>query len=1250
MRLQLADRWEESVLEHIRHIARYAVLGMVILASVTTWAFAQQGFSRGLPALTRTPNDSCIILSPVSVFGREFVLFISSATNLIPGVGGCPIIYAQDVQTGELFYIPFCVIDAEAVEKEDGQGIWVVASFYNVNTGDTNLARFDSSTGAWTYFDINLIRRNRQVYEITSRGDIFAVEQVNDTLRRIVRIDINGNKEVLHEYSDPPHSTRAVWLTASEDGRIVAAHRITDQSMLMYLRVEYPTDDGEWEVVSSVLPGFGGLVVDNVEYGFSIIDASGMRMVATDGGIYQVQLASTEQGEPSLQVVLVDRYPQLRNAVPIDMRDDKILYVPFDLRENRFELRLLDLATQTDVPIARVLEEDLSRSIGSRWIKAGRIAFSATDEPGYEIIPGDNNRKADVFLYDPVRVQTFGVSIGAQPRKGLSQGVEAGYNADLIAFTSDSRDLVVGKTTEYHDVFVSLNGQLIRLLGVGGVEPDGSSFQVSVSREPSTPAVAFASFASNLVADDANSGSDVFVWMPEEGIRCVTCSLLEGGDSFQPVIAPNAVYFLSTATSLIPPDAGSPQAYQWMSGSIRVIRSPEGAYFDSVESLVVSPNGRYVVLTASLLPDQPLGIYVYLSSQDNLIPITQLQLSSDLKATDVSDEGQIVLNTRARLTAEDVDEMDDVYVWDIRSGQLSLVSRNPVGSKANGPSYGGRIDAGGNKVVFVSQGSNLVAGDLNQEEDVFVYDLVRNTLYCVTREQMGLPIGGSQACITGDGSTVVFITGRSEVAWMPASEGVFVALHQIGCIPNGDVNLDGAVDDSDLLAILLAFGHHGDSLADLNVDGIVDDTDVLIVLFHYGEDCQFRLLGDNGSNRDEMIDVRLERSESGRTVLYYTRRPRYLHFDNDTTQRADIDRALQGRWPYPVAGGLFNPWKHEFGDPSEWTDAEIEAFRQFIEGSNGGDGDFAPASGNWFNWSWTRTYAYQPRGDTYVRFRPTINFVASCAQTRVAGNAVASLDMKILGQGQNDLAKFYAYAATYPVAWNQLWLGYEAYIQLRGSNIWKAAGATTRQTSMNGSKHFTRNINLLNGSFSFTLFGIPCIVYFTISGYAAADLYYSINALSYASTTFIPSVRFNATVGGGVGGNILGVRVVAGMELNLNPLLYLRIPASAWLNRNGCVLDGRADVWLTLNALRGNLRGGIFTSCINHVWCPRCRTDERKDINVFGISIPAYCCGNSCTIRGRQRRVSASGQIANWSGINYESIPILQRSWQWRIK
>ena len=53
-----------------------------------------------------------------------------------------------------------------------------------------------------------------------------------------------------------------------------------------------------------------------------------------------------------------------------------------------------------------------------------------------------------------------------------------------------------------------------------------------------------------------------------------------------------------------------------------------------------------------------------------------------------------------------------------------------------------------------------------------------------------------------------------------------------------DVNLDGTVDDADLLAVLFAFGNSAPNAdVDVNLDGSVDDADLLEVLFNFGSSC-----------------------------------------------------------------------------------------------------------------------------------------------------------------------------------------------------------------------------------------------------------------------------------------------------------------------------------------------------------------------------------------------------------------------------
>jgi Tol biopolymer transport system component len=67
--------------------------------------------------------------------------------------------------------------------------------------------------------------------------------------------------------------------------------------------------------------------------------------------------------------------------------------------------------------------------------------------------------------------------------------------------------------------------------------------------------------------------------------------------------------------------------------------------------------------------------------------------------------------------------IEDLYVRDLGANTTALVTLSTSGSGgANGPSFGGYASADGRYVTFTSKASNLVAGDTNNEFDVFVRD------------------------------------------------------------------------------------------------------------------------------------------------------------------------------------------------------------------------------------------------------------------------------------------------------------------------------------------------------------------------------------------------------------------------------------------------------------------------------------------------------------------------------------------------
>lgn len=127
-------------------------------------------------------------------------------------------------------------------------------------------------------------------------------------------------------------------------------------------------------------------------------------------------------------------------------------------------------------------------------------------------------------------------------------------------------------------------------------------------------------------------------------------------------------------------------------------------------------------------------------------------------------EGTIVgfYSDASNLVTLDTNQMRDVFVRDVRTGQTERVSVSSTGAQANGASHaqGGNVavSGDGNAIAFYSAASNLVAGDTNGRSDVF---LRRRDVG--TTERVSVASDGSQGnghslypAISGDGRWVAF--------------------------------------------------------------------------------------------------------------------------------------------------------------------------------------------------------------------------------------------------------------------------------------------------------------------------------------------------------------------------------------------------------------------------------------------------------------------------------------------------------------
>lgn len=316
-------------------------------------------------------------------------------------------------------------------------------------------------------------------------------------------------------------------------------------------------------------------------------------------------------------------------------------------------------------------------------------------------------------------------------------------------------------------------------VGRGGVQANAASGGPAISAHGRY--VVFSSWASNLVPGDTNPWYAVDVFVRDRGAH-VTWLVSIGPDGAQSngrsgngfAISPHGRYvaFDSYASNLVAGDTnGTSDVFVW-DRKTRVTRrvsvGPGGTQangnFGSSGPVAISAHGRYVAFVSdasNLVAVDTNGIsdvfvrdrWTHVTRRVSVGPGgTQARggrgFISDLA---MSAHGRYVafVSDATDLVAGDINHFRDVFVRDRKAQVTSQVSVGPGGVQANHESNTLAISAHGRYVAFESFASNLVTRDTNGISDVFVRDRKAH----VTRRLSTGP-GGSQA--NGDSSLPVF--------------------------------------------------------------------------------------------------------------------------------------------------------------------------------------------------------------------------------------------------------------------------------------------------------------------------------------------------------------------------------------------------------------------------------------------------------------------------------------------------------------
>lgn len=322
------------------------------------------------------------------------------------------------------------------------------------------------------------------------------------------------------------------------------------------------------------------------------------------------------------------------------------------------------------------------------------------------LVLGDSNGRVDCFLRDRVLGLTERMSVSSSGGQGTHppsflqpfERLQAlSGDGRFVVFVSLHGDLVPGDTNSTYDIFVrdrALQTTERVNLGLGGVQANAMSWHPAISSDGRF--VAFASGASNLVAGDANSASDVFVVNRLSGALELVSVALGGGVG--------------------------------QLGAGRPALSADGRYV-----AFVGLSGDYVPFDTNGVDDAFVRDRLAGSTQRVSIETGGAESLGPTSTVALSDDGRFALFTCVSdlLAPGDSDQRYDVFLRDRLAQTTTLVSLDESDANRAIHAEHGALSADGRMAAFHANGPYVTA-DVNFDYDVFARDLVQHgpSSYC----------------------------------------------------------------------------------------------------------------------------------------------------------------------------------------------------------------------------------------------------------------------------------------------------------------------------------------------------------------------------------------------------------------------------------------------------------------------------------------------------------------------------------------
>ena len=347
--------------------------------------------------------------------------------------------------------------------------------------------------------------------------------------------------------------------------------------------------------------------------------------------------------------------------------------------------------------------------------------------------PGDTDTVSDIYVKD---LATGDITLASIPDDGVNEfggnGLHASLSGDgtLVAFGFGG-ELDEADTNGQQDVYVrDLSADDTRLVSTSDTGVAGNAFSAGGTISADGSRVAFISEATNLDAADTEDGRDLYVKDLQTGNVMLASTSDTGNHDTNSVYGP-----------AISADGG-----RVVFSTIAKLDPADGDSFQDV----------YV-------KDLDTGNTILVSTRDN-----GADGNGGSDVASISGDGNLVAfrSTATNLDAADTDGISDLYVKDLTTGDVRLISTSSSGVKGNDASQHPAISDDGTQVGFVSLARNLDPADTDPIADVYLKDLLTGELTLLSTSDQGVKGNGpssqnfpgsyARPGVSSDGAVVAF--------------------------------------------------------------------------------------------------------------------------------------------------------------------------------------------------------------------------------------------------------------------------------------------------------------------------------------------------------------------------------------------------------------------------------------------------------------------------------------------------------------